>query len=148
MSTDAEVTKDLLKTLENGVEGFTKGADRLADSNRPDLADPFRSFATQRETFASELRSIAAQYGDDIDESSTVAGALHRGWMAVKDTFAGSDPDGVLDAAEQGEDHAVEVYGDALERDISPHYREVIQRQAAAVKQAHDDVRVLRDSVS
>lgn len=147
MSTDEKITKDLIQTLEDGKEGFMKAADRLADSDRPELSVTFREFASQRDKFATELKSLAAQYGDQIDKSGTVTGTLHRGWMAVKDAVNGSDPEGVLDAAEQGEDHAVAEYEKALEdREISDGLRSVVQRQYLAVKAAHNTVRDLRNA--
>lgn len=148
MSTDEDVTRELLETLKDGEEGFTKAADRLASSDRPELADRFRQYASQRGRLVSELTALAAKYGDQVtDESGTVTARLHRGWMAVKDALSGSDPDGVLDAAEQGEDHAVSEYEDALKADVSPELRAVIERQYAEVKATHDSVRSLRDSV-
>jgi uncharacterized protein (TIGR02284 family) len=149
MSTDETVTKDLVQTCHDGSDGFAKAAERLADAGRADLADQFRGFGSERATFASELEQMAAQYGDDADKSGSVAGAVHRGWMAVKDALAGSgDPEGVLDAAEQGEDHAKREYEKALDQDISPTLRAVVERQYQAVQRAHDTVRSLRDAAS
>lgn len=146
MSTDYKVTKDLIETLEDGRDGFTKAAEKLADSERPDLAASFREYAEQRASFSAELDKMAATYGDDIDEDGSVGAAVHRGWMAVKDALSGSDPDGVLDAAEQGEDHAVSEYTDALEKDISPELEAVLRRQFTAIKATHDEVKRLRDT--
>lgn len=146
MSNDAAVTKDLIQTLEDGREGFAAGAEKLAADGEADLAATFRQHSTERGALAQELQALAASYGDQIDESGTVAAKLHRGWMAVKDAVAGSDPDGVLDAAEQGEDHAVAEYRKALEEDISPELRLVIERQQASVLAAHNQVKALRDA--
>jgi len=146
MSTDAAVTKDLIQTLEDGKEGFAKGAEKLADSDRPELAAAFRQNSQQRERFATELQEMAKDYGDQIDDSGTVAGTLHRGWMALKDALSGSGPDGVLDAAEQGEDHALKEYDKALKDDISPGLRTVVERQRTEVQAAHDQVKALREA--
>lgn len=149
MSVDKRVTKDLMETLADGRDGFEKAAERLADTDRSDLVETMREFSAQRATMHQELGSLAAHYGDDIDEEGSLAATLHRGWMAVKDTLAGSkDAEGVLDVAEQGEDHAVAEYKDALEKDISPDLRAVVERQAAAIQAAHDKVRALRDAAS
>lgn len=149
MSVDEDVTRDLLQTLKDGEEGFTKAADRLASSDRPELADQFRQYASQRAQLVSELTGLAAKYGDQVsDESGTMTAKLHRGWMAVKDAITGSDPGGVLDAAEQGEDHAVSEYEDALKADVSPELRAVIERQYSEIKATHDSVRSLRNSLS
>lgn len=148
MSNDRKVTTDLIQTLEDGKKGFTDAADKLADTNRADLAPKFRELAEERAKFSAELETMAAAYGDDIDEDGSVLAAAHRGWMSLKDALSGSDPDGVLDAAEQGEDHAVSEYEKALEADISENLRQTIQRQFVAVKAAHDDVKRLRDLAS
>ncbi len=146
MSTDRSVTKDLIQTLEDGKDGFARAADRLADSDRADLSATMRTYSEQRATFSAELEAMAADYGDDIDQGGSVAAAAHRGWMAVKDAITGSDAKGVLDAAEQGEDHAVSEYEKALEQDISPDLRAVIETQFSDIKTAHDEVKALRDA--
>ena len=145
-STDEKVTKNLIETLEDGKAGFTKAAERLAGTDRPDLAPRFHEFAAQRGQFADELRELAAQYGDRIDEEGSLAGSLHRGWMTIKDAVTGDGPEQVLGAAEQGEDHATTEYEEALAEDLSPHLRTVVERQQRDVVSAHDEVRALRDS--
>ena len=144
-STDEKVTKDLIETLEDGKVGFGKAADKLEADGRADIAQQFRGYADQRGRFAQELRDLAAQYGDQIDEDGSLLGALHRGWMSIKDAVSGDDPEGVFDAAEQGEDHAKAEYGDALKADISSHLRTVVERQATQVQLVHDEVKALRD---
>lgn len=147
MSVDEAITKDLIQTLEDGREGFAKGAEKLADS-APEMAGVFRRLSEQRATFATELQELARSYGDHIDESGSVAATLHRGWMGLKDALSGSSPGGVLDAAEQGEDHAVKEYAKALGSDLSTGLRAVVERQDTAVRAAHDEVRSLRDGHS
>ena len=148
MSNDASVTKDLLQTLEDGRAGFEKGAEKLDSTDAPELAPTFRQYSQQRAAFATELRSLAQQYGDQLDSDGSLAGTLHRGWLSLKDALAGSKPDGVLDAAEQGEDHAVSEYEKALDADISPELRAVVQRQLTEIRAAHDDVNALRATLA
>ena len=144
MSTDEKVTKELIQTLEDGTNGFQTAAEKLSDSDRADLASRFTTYSAERSRFADELRSLASAYGDQVDDSGSVAAAAHRGWMAVKDTISGSSPSGVLDVAEQGEDHAVSEYRKALDADISPELRSVVQRQFQSVQAAHDEVKSLQ----
>ena len=146
MSTDAAVTKDLVQTLEDGKEGFAKGAVKLDDTKSPELAATFRKYSDQRSEFATELQTMAKEYGDHIEESGSVAAAVHRGWLSLKDALAGSSPKGVLEAAEKGEDHAVKEYEKALQADLSPALRTVVERQFAEVKAAHDAVSSLAKS--
>jgi uncharacterized protein (TIGR02284 family) len=145
MSTDEKVTKDLIQTLEDGTNGFQSAAEKLRESDRADLATRFAAHSAERAQFADELRTIASAYGDQINESGSVAAAAHRGWMAVKDSISGSSPSGVLDVAEQGEDHAVSEYRKALDEDISPELRSMVERQFQSVQATHDEVKTLRN---
>ncbi len=144
MSIDEKVTKDLVKTLENGKEGFEKAAKKLADSNESELATRFSAYARDRARMSGELTALAHAYGDPVDEDSTGAGAVHRGWMAVKDALSGHDAKGVLDASLQGEDHAVSEYEKAIGEDLSPGLREIVARQMADVTKVRDEVRTLQ----
>jgi len=141
MSQDAKTTENLIEVLEDGRKGFTEGADKLTDLDRPDLAAMFARHARQREQFSAQLESMAAAYGDDIDEDGSVAAAVHRGWMTLKDALSGSDPDGVLSAAVQGEDHAVETYEKALKEDISPDLLATVRAQLADIRTARNEVK-------
>jgi uncharacterized protein (TIGR02284 family) len=148
MSNDAAVTHDLIQTLQDGKDGFSAGAEKLAADGDADVAATFTTLGTQRTEMYGELQRIAASYGDQIDSSGSVAAKVHRGWMSLKDALAGSDPDGVLDAAVQGEDHAVSEYEKALAADISPEFKLVVERQLATVRSARDQVAALRDARS
>jgi uncharacterized protein (TIGR02284 family) len=143
MSTDKSVTKNLMETLADGREGFAQGAAKL-DEQSPQIASVFRRFSSQRAAFYSELETMAKGYGDYIEESGSALASLHRGWMKLKDALSGSSAKGVVDAAEQGEDHAVAEYKEALAADISAGLRAVVERQSVAVKAAHDEIRSLK----
>ena len=136
MSTDESVTKDLLETLEDGHDGYTKGAEKLAELGHPTLVTTFRELAAQRSGFADELQAMAKAYGDDPDRSGSLAATLHRGWMSLKDALTKDSPKSVLEVAAQGEGHAVTEYEKALGEDISADLRTVVERQLAAIRTA------------
>ena len=148
MSNDERVASQLAKTLENGRAGFELAAERVADAGRSDVAARFRELSSERAMMAAEIESLAAAYGDDVDARSTVPGVLHRGWMALKDALTGDDVAAVIATAEQGEDHALEEYRDALTEDISPEFRAIVERQQAKVQAAHDYVRSLESTLA
>lgn len=146
MSTDKNVASDLMKTLEDGKDGFAKAAG-LLEKDSPELCATFLRLSQQRSSFYDELQKMAKDYGDPIAESGTIAAAFHRGWMALKDAVSGSDPAGVLDAAVQGEEHAVKTYETALESsDLSSGLRLVLARQMDDVSKAYIEVKKLRDA--
>jgi uncharacterized protein (TIGR02284 family) len=144
MSDDAKAAKELVETLKDGERGFADSADRLRDGEHPEWATTLRRFSDQRAGFWREIVDMGHDYGDDVDESGTVAAAVHRGWISLKDTLTGDDAEAVLKAALTGEDHAVSEYEDALEMDLSAGFREVVVRQQAAVIAARDEVKALQ----
>jgi len=148
MSDDAKAAKELVETLKDGERGYASSAEKLRDSDRAEWATTMQRLSEQRAGFRREIVEMGHEYGDDVDTSGTATAAVHRGWMSVKDALAGSKPDGVLDAAEQGEDHAVKEYEQALDEDISPELRAVVQRQLTEIRAAHDDVKTLRTTLS
>jgi uncharacterized protein (TIGR02284 family) len=146
MSDDAKAAKELVETLKDGERGFADAADKLRDGEHPEWATTLERFSEQRAGFWREIVDLGHAYGDDVDESGTVAAAVHRGWISLKDALTGDDAEAVLKAAATGEDHAVSEYEDALEMDLSAGFRDVVVRQQAAVVAARDEVKALQDA--
>ena len=146
MSDDAKAAKELVETLKDGERGFADAADKLRDGEHPEWATTLQRFSEQRAGFWREIVDMGHAYGDDVDESGTVAAAVHRGWIALKDALTGDDAEAVLKAALTGEDHAVSEYEDALKMDLSAGFREVVVRQQAAVVAARDEVKALQNA--
>jgi uncharacterized protein (TIGR02284 family) len=146
MSDDAKAAKELVETLKDGERGFADAADKVRDGEHPEWATVLQRFSEQRAGFWREIVDMGHAYGDDVDESGTVAAAVHRGWIALKDALTGDDAEAVLKAALTGEDHAVSEYEDALKMDLSAGFREVVVRQQAAVVAARDEVKALQNA--
>ncbi len=143
MSDDKNVAKELVETLKDGERGFASAADKLRDSDHPAWATTLGRLSEQRAEFCREIVDLGAEYHDDVDESGSVAAALHRGWISLKDALSGDDAGSVLAAVVTGEDHAVSEYESALQQDLSAGFREVVTRQHAAIVAARDDVKGL-----
>ncbi len=136
--------EELLDVLEDGRIGFSHGADRLDRDGYASLAAMFRDLSDERAVFADELRG--ADFGDaELGGRGGVASVAHRGWRMLRDAIAGDDPVSVLAVAEQSEDRTRSVYEHVLsEVDLPAPTREILRRHHAAVKAAHDRVRVAR----
>ena len=144
MSDDAKIAKELVETLKDGERGFASAAEKLRDSDRAEWATTLQRLAEQRAGFRSEIVDMGHEYGDDVDESGSVAATLHRGWISLKDALTGDDAGSVLGAAVTGEDHAVSEYEKAEKADLSAGFREVVARQHAAIVAARDEVKALQ----
>ena len=144
MSADEKAAKDLVETLKDGERGFAAAAEKLRDSDRPEWAGVLERLSEQRAGFRREIVALGHEYGDDVDASGSAAAALHRGWISLKDALTGDDAGSVLGAAVTGEDHAVSEYEKALQQDLSAGFRDVVERQHAAVVAARDEVKALQ----
>ena len=144
MSDDEKAAEELVETLRDGERGYFDAAEKLRDSDRAAWAGVLEGCAKQRAGCRREIVALGHQYGDDVDESGTVAAAVHRSWIALKDALTGDDAGSVLGAVVTGEDHAVSEYEKALEKDLSVGFREVVARQHQAVLAARDEVKALQ----
>ena len=133
---------DLIETCRDGQQGFQEAADGV---ERSDLRTFFSSCSLERASFAGELQSLVRSLGaEPVEEGSTV-GALHRGWIDLKAAITGKDDEAILNECERGEDSAKESYNDALQEQLPANVREVIERQAASIRDKHDRIKALRD---
>ncbi len=137
---------NLIETLKDGQEGFKQSASGVDD---PQLKSTFDMLSLQRSKFAGELQSEVVNLGEpDPEDSSSVTGSMHRAWINVKSAVTNRDRHAILAEAERGEDVAVKAYKDAMEKDLPAPINDIVTRQAAEVKSAHDKIRSLRDAVA
>ncbi|HKD05947.1 MAG TPA: PA2169 family four-helix-bundle protein [Bryobacteraceae bacterium] len=136
---------DLIQTLKDGEEGFRAAAGKLKEHG---LRSQFEDFASQRARFAAELQGQVSQIGGKPETSGSTAGALHRGWVDIKNAVAGNDDHSILVEAERAEDAAVKSYRDAMSKDLPSDIRGMIEQQYREIQSAHHTVRALRDRES
>jgi len=134
------VLNDLIETLKDGEKGFRIAAQGV---DRKDIQQLFLKYAEQRSKFVDELQREVRKLGGDPDESGSLAGAIHRGWINIKSAVTGQDEESVLAECERGEDSAVRNYEEALKKNLPESVRSLIQKQYAQVQEAHDTIRDL-----
>jgi uncharacterized protein (TIGR02284 family) len=144
MSNQKTIIDKLIETLKDGQEGFRQAAEGVKD---PQLKSLFNEYSQQRSRFATELQSQAQSLGESEPEtSSSAAGALHRAWINLKSAVTRGDDHAILAECERGEDSAVEEFKKALDNGLSAPVQEIVSRQYAQIKEAHDRVKGLRDA--
>jgi uncharacterized protein (TIGR02284 family) len=134
---------NLIETCKDGQEGFKQSAEGV---ERSDLKTLFYDLGQQRVQFAGELQTIVRELGGDPETSSSMLGAIHRGWINIKAAVTGKDESAILNEAEMGEDYAKKAYKDALDTALPANIASVVRNQYQAVQTAHDQVRDLRDN--
>lgn len=138
----AKTLNHLIEVSRDGHAGFKACAN---DAQDPSLRSFFEMGAARCQSAIDELEPLVRQHGGKPDDSSSVSGALHRGWVNLKSALTGRDNHAVLSECERGEDYALEQYRKALEQPLPPDARAVVERQYQGVQANHDKVRALRD---
>jgi len=137
-----EVLDDLAECSKDGEYGFRACAEQ---AERQDLKSLFLQRADDCRKAAQELYAQIRTLGGKPDDGGTTAGALHRGWVAVKATLSTYDDKAVLEECERGEDSAVAQYRKALKQDLPPAVKQLVERQAQGAQRNHDQIKALRD---
>lgn len=134
--TTTGVVEDLIETLEDGRKGFDEAATKVADDGNAQLASRMRELSSQRARFSAQLREWAGTNGVEIREEGSIGGAMHRGWIALKDALTADSGEAVLNAVQTGEEHANQEFVDALEKELEPSLRTIVQSQHVAVTES------------
>ncbi len=132
----------LIETSKDGEYGFRTSSENVRST---DLRQLFLHRAEECGQAARDLQAQVARLGGSAEDDGTMAGAAHRGWVAVKGTIAGYTDLAILEETERGEDVALKSYRSALGLGLAPEVRSLVQRQQEGVQRNHDQVRMLRD---
>ena len=137
-----DVLNGLIECCKDGEYGFRECAEQ---ARSPDLKSVFMQCAEDCRRSAQELQDQVRACGGKVEDSGSMMGAMHRGWVAVKTKMTTYDDKAVLEEAERGEDNAKARYMKALQKPLPAQVREVVQRQYDGVIRNHDRVKMLRD---
>jgi uncharacterized protein (TIGR02284 family) len=136
----ASYLNSLVQICRDGEKGFEWAAQNVQDAQ---LRTLFRDLAAQRGQFAVELENEVVRLGEVPETEGSMMGALHRGWLNLKNAVAGNDDAAIISEAERGEDAAVDAYRDNLEKAMPESTRALVARQYSFVQAAHDRVRAI-----
>ncbi|SEL19025.1 conserved hypothetical protein [Roseateles sp. YR242] len=132
----------LIETSKDGEYGFLSCAEHVRSAS---LREVFAQRAADCRQASAELQQLVRQHGGKPEDDGSTAGALHRGWVAVKSTLTGYSDVAMLEECERGEDAAVARYRKAAQKELPSGTLDVVQRQLAGVLRNHDQIRLLRD---
>jgi uncharacterized protein (TIGR02284 family) len=131
---------NLIETCRDGQEGFKTAAEGVDNS---ELKELFQAYSRQRAGFVGELQDEVRRLGGEPDATGSVTASLHRGWMGLRAALTGGDESSVLSECERGEDAAMSNYRAAFNVDLPASVRQMVERQFAEIKEAHNHIRNL-----
>jgi uncharacterized protein (TIGR02284 family) len=138
--TERSVLNRLIAVCRDGERGFRYAANHVRD---PLVKGLFLEIAGQREQFVADLLPHAQRLGGATEADGSLAGALHRGWITIKDAMPGSDDSRIVREAERGERIALAAYEEALDGLLHPGTVSIVEQQCAQVRYSHKRVHAL-----
>jgi uncharacterized protein (TIGR02284 family) len=138
------VLNNLIETCEDGVKGFREAAEAVES---PRAKEVFNTRIEYIERAESDLKAAVRRLGGDPEDRGTATGALHRGWINLKAAITGKNDEAIVAECERGENVAVERYEDALEKELPPEIRLLVDKQYRGTLQNRDRIRELHRSM-
>jgi uncharacterized protein (TIGR02284 family) len=135
-----DTLNDLIETCKDGEQGFMTCAEDIKNVSTKEM---FTVAAQRCRDAAQELQREVQLLGGKAETSGSLSGSAHRRWVDVKSAITGKSDASVLAECERGEDVAKESYQRALEKDLPPKIRAIVERQYRGVLENHDRVRAL-----
>ena len=151
MKTNDEIISDL-NSLVNILNDGKKGYDSAAETTDSlELKAIFEKDSIERAAYAAELKAHIKVHGgnEDDNESGGLLGAVHRGWVDIKQAFTGNDNKSILEAIETGEKSAIEKY-DGFIADYTDHadHLALLQKQRNGIQQDLNQIESLKSQFS
>ena len=136
---------DLLQITNDRIEGFNKVEDKVWEKY-PNLKSDYTNMVDQSQKMRLELKSLISERNGDADDSTTVAGGLHRTWIDVKNAFSSDNAESTLENVTFGENAAIEAYEKALDSgDLCSESSRVVQDQLHSLKASYEKFKNLEN---
>ena len=139
------VLNQLIEISKDGQYGFEFCASHAeADT----LRQVFEERAREFEAGVSALQSLVLEYGGKPVLHGTAIGAVHRGWVRIKDTLGGTNDPDLLEECERGEVQTLKrLRMVATEERLPDTVRATVTRHADAAQRCIDQLRRLRSEM-
>jgi uncharacterized protein (TIGR02284 family) len=139
-----ELLNELIVTCKDGEKGYREASEGIEN---PFYRMMFSEYSRKRAKFASELQAQVVLLGGQPDRKGTVKGALHRGWMNLKNAIAGHNDDLIVDECSRGEDLAIKQYKDVLKQDLPAKLRSLLEHHMNEIIATQKRVKVMAKEV-
>nr|WP_314497897.1 PA2169 family four-helix-bundle protein [uncultured Chryseobacterium sp.] len=142
------VLNDLLQITNDRIEGFSKVEDKVWETYSG-LKSDYDEMVANSQKMKSDLTGLITERGGQPDDTTTAAGAVHRAWIDVKNTFSGNKDEATLENVVFGEKAAIKAYDNALDSgDLCPESSRVVQDQLHHLKSSYAKFESLEHSGS
>ena len=142
---DTTTLNTLIGTLIDSIQGYQKAA---ADTSNTRFAEMFNARAQERQQVLTKLQAAVARMGGNPEDDGTTTGAVHRGWMNLKEAVLGQDDETIVKTVEEGEDYLKNKFEAALETaDLPAEARMAVEEAWTSVRAGHDEMSALKHAI-
>ena len=133
---DPDILNDLIKINNDRIEGYELAIDLANEQGEGAREAVFRKMIGQSEKFIAELSPLVELAGQYATDRTKLSGELFRLWMVIKSKLSGGNMQDLL-----------EHYNKALaeENKLSIGAKNLIQIQLSQQREAHENIKILRD---
>ena len=142
---DTTTLNTLIGTLIDSIEGYQKAA---ADTSNTRFAEMFNARARERQHAVTALQAAVARLGGNPEVDGTTAGAVHRGWINLKEAILGNDDEAIVNEVERGEDYLKAKFEAARDHvDLPAEARAAVEEAWTSVRAGHDEMSALKHAI-
>jgi uncharacterized protein (TIGR02284 family) len=144
--TNKETVAELNRLVEinnDRVEGYKTALTETEDSGLKAL---FKEMADHSFQNRNELADEILKNGGEPTGGTCTSGKVFRAWMDIKAALTKKDRKAILNSCEFGEDAALDVYEEVLQKAKEQGIRSLILKQKELLQKDHDRIKLLRDS--
>ena len=91
-----DVLNDLLQITNDRIKGFSKVEDKVWEKYSS-LKGDYDHMVSESQQMKTELHELIRNKGGEPDDSGTVLGSIHRGWIDVKNALVGDKAESTLE---------------------------------------------------
>jgi uncharacterized protein (TIGR02284 family) len=136
---------DLLTKNYDAEKGYKEAAEKIEHRA---LKSYFESQAQNRYDFGHKIKELIGKYGGTPDKGTSLAGDLHRTWIAIRSAFATGDQ-AIYEECIRGEETFSEEYGEVLnDTNLPQDVRDMVRKQKDSVDRALVALRTMEDFAS
>lgn len=139
------VLNDLLQITNDRLEGF-KNVDTKMISSYPKLSDVYERMVTQAAQMRTDLAGIIKEKGGEVNNTTSMAGSLHRTWIDLKNSLSANRDEATLESVVFGESAAMNAYEKVLQReDLSADSYRILKDQFDIIRDSVDKFQYLKE---
>ncbi|MBF8457387.1 PA2169 family four-helix-bundle protein [Kaistella sp. G5-32] len=133
-----ETLNELLQIINDRIEGF-KNIDSKMIESYSGLKEEYDHKLVESYNMRTELTALIEEKGGDPNNTTTIAGGIHRAWLDFKNSISSDQDEISLETVLSGENAAIKAFENALKSgNLCSESSKVVQDQLQELRSSYD----------